>query len=450
MKKLLIIDDDAYVCNTLKKFLEAKGFCVAVALTANNGLKHLRSKVTDFVLCDYRLPDADGSELFRRIRQVAPNLPVVFMTAYSDLPTAVRMIRAGARDYVTKPLVPEEVHRLVTKNLDSKATSTKLFMEDFIAGHSPVMKNLMKQLEMVAPTDLSVLVEGETGSGKEYIARAIHFQSKRADKQFMALDCGAMPGELANSELFGHVKGAFTGAVKNKEGCFEQAQGGTLFLDEIGNLSHDNQMKLLRTLQEQKVVRLGDNRAIDVDVRIIVATNEDLQHSVAQGSFREDLYHRINGFKMVLPPLRKRREDILLFATHFLNQANLSFSKNVRGFDNDVQKTFLDYGWPGNIRELQNIVNRCVLLTERELVTTSCLPEELLGRSLEHTFSTAGRHASKEVLTLKQAVRIAEREIIKKRLKDCDYNKTKTAQSLGVDRKTLYNKMREYNMLHHQ
>jgi len=450
MKSLLIIDDDTYVCNQLKKHLERKGFSVVVALTANGGLKRIQSDHIDFVLCDYRLPDADGHELFERIKRITPNLPVVFMTAYSDIPTAVRMIRAGARDYVTKPLVPEEVYKLVTKNIDRKIFSSPgLFMEDFISGESPVMKNLMKQLAIVAPTDISVLIEGETGSGKEYIARAIHYHSERSAKPFLALDCGSMPGELANSELFGHVKGAFTGAVKNKKGCFEQAHGGTLFLDEIGNLSHDNQMKLLRTLQEQKVVPLGDNKPVEVDVRIVTATNEDLRLAVERGAFREDLYHRINGFKMVLPPLRERRDDILVFAEHFLKQANLSFSKNVRGFDDEVRKTFLEYGWPGNIRELQNIVRRCVLLTEGDLVTKSSLPDEIIKPpSAKSRLSIKSRLLS-EALSLKQGVMIAERQIIENRLKAHAYNKSKTAKSLQIDRKTLYNKMREHNIRRH-
>lgn len=445
MALIQIIDDDTYICKQLEEYLRKKGYRVQTAYTANKGLKAIRNAQVDFVLCDYRLPDADGEEVFARIRKLDPLVPVVFMTAYADVRTAVKMIRAGARDYIVKPLLPEEIHKLIQKGTKPATVTQAVFEQSFVKGKGSAIQNVLNHVELVAPTDLCILIEGETGSGKEYIARAIHYASPRKSKAFVALDCGALPGELANSELFGHVKGAFTGAIQDKAGCFETAQGGTLFLDEIGNLSNENQMKLLRTLQEKSITRLGDNKNIEVDVRIIVATNDDLKKDVVENRFREDLYHRINGFKISLPPIRERKEDILEFVRHFMNNANLDFDKKVDALDDEVIEIFMKYPWPGNIRELENVVKRCVLLAKGSLITADTLPDEIryagYVTDAESAISLPGK-----IPSLRQAAMAAEREAIMLALKETGFNKSKTAEMLRVDRKTLYNKMKEYGI----
>jgi len=342
MATILIIDDDTFICKQLDLLLKKQGHHVRIAYTANNGIKELKRGGVDFVLCDYRLPDANGDEIFRRVKKREPYVPVVIMTAYADVRTAVQMIRAGAFDYITKPFLQEEIIRVINRGLKESPDDLDGFENRFISGEDPAMQNVMQHVEMVAPADLSVLIEGETGSGKEFIARAIHHRSQRKDKPFVALDCGALPGELANSELFGHVKGAFTGAIQDKVGCFEAAEGGTLFLDEIGNLTHENQVRLLRTIQEKAISRLGDNRVRSVDVRIISATNEDLMKDVTQSNFREDLYHRINGFKITLPPLRQRKHDVFVFAERFRENANQSLGKKVRALMKKLRRYFSD------------------------------------------------------------------------------------------------------------
>ncbi len=449
MGKILIIDDDTYVCSQLETLLNKNGFETVAAYSANYGLKALKKGGVDLVLCDYRLPDADGMEVFTRIKKIHPLMPVVFMTAYADVRTAVRMIRAGAFDYVTKPFLPEEILGLTRRILSYEGERFELFDKHFVKGKCSAIRNIMAHIDLVAPTSLSVLIEGETGSGKEFIARAIHFKSPRKEKPFVALDCGALPGELANSELFGHVKGAFTGAIKDKTGCFVAAEGGTLFLDEIGNLRHENQIRLLRTLQEKTVTPLGDNKSIKVDVRIIAAANEDLKTTVREGKFREDLYHRINGFSINLPSLRERKEDIFEFASHFLNKANSEFGKDIKGFDNDVRQVFLEYAWPGNIRELENVVKRCVLLAKGDKVTTETLPDEIRYCREEMPPQKGAGYGGKRQMTLKHAAMTAERDAIVAALKSSGYNKTRAARILEVDRKTLYNKMREYSIAIH-
>ena len=446
MATILIIDDDTFICKQLDLLLKKQGHHVRIAYTANNGIKELKRGGVDFVLCDYRLPDANGDEIFRRVKKREPYVPVVIMTAYADVRTAVQMIRAGAFDYITKPFLQEEIIRVINRGLKESPDDLDGFENRFISGEDPAMQNVMQHVEMVAPAGLSVLIEGETGSGKEFIARAIHHRSQRKDKPFVALDCGALPGELANSELFGHVKGAFTGAIQDKVGCFEAAEGGTLFLDEIGNLTHENQVRLLRTIQEKAISRLGDNRVRSVDVRIISATNEDLMKDVTQSNFREDLYHRINGFKITLPPLRQRKHDVFVFAERFLENANQSLGKRVSGFDEKVKEIFLRYPWPGNIRELENIIYRCVLLEQGDKISPNTLPEEIRRYADLSAEKEELKTRLRRPMSLKEAAIMAEREAIIMALKTCSYNKTKAADILKVDRKTLYNKMREYSI----
>ncbi len=444
MAGILIIDDDVFICKTIQKQLTNKGFKAEIAFSGNTGLKLLKEHTFDLVLCDFRLPDKDGLDILREVKRMDSRIPVVIITAYADVRMAVKLMKQGATDYMTKPLQSEEILALVSKltNKDTAAAPSG-FPDDFLEGESLAFKQVVAYSEIVAPTVMSVLIEGETGTGKEYVARFIHRNSRRYDKPFVAVDCGAIPKELAGSELFGHVKGSFTGAVSNKTGVFQQADGGTLFLDEIGNLSYETQVQLLRTLQEKKVTRIGENNPVKIDVRVISATNENLSRMVNRGHFREDLLHRINEFKILLPPLRERPGDIHLFANHFRQLANVELGKMVESFSNETLQIFSRYEWPGNIRELKNVVKRAVLLSLDKTLKTETLPIELVKISGTRKNT---EHADEESEPLKNAVMEAEKESIIKAIEDAGYNKSKAAKNLKIDRKTLYNKIREYGI----
>jgi two-component system, NtrC family, response regulator HydG len=357
MKKILIIDDDPTICLMLQGLLKRKGFDADTVFSAGEALKRLENIQFDLVLSDFRLPDFDGLELLQKIKAMHPHVPVIIMTSYADIRTAVNAIKMGAYEYVTKPLNPDEILLLINSALEkseepksSKKTKEKKKKDEieFVRGNSSNSLQIDQYIKLVAPTDMSVIIEGESGTGKEIAARRIHHDSKRKKKAFVAVDCGALSNDLAGSELFGHIKGSFTGAINDKEGQFEAAQGGTLFLDEIGNLSYEIQIKLLRALQERKVRRIGSNKDIDVDVRIVVATNEDLSVSVNKGDFREDLYHRLNEFKITVPALRDRNADIELFAKYFLDLSNHELNKEISGFSAEVLEKFKSYSWRGS------------------------------------------------------------------------------------------------------
>lgn len=449
MKKILIIDDDSYICNLLVNYLEQKGYKTEGTISGIKGMKHIEKENFDLILCDYRLPDSDGFKILQHVKSKKASVPVIIMTAYADIKMAVKLIKAGAFDYVTKPIQPEEILQLVSNAIESgKQKGSKLsFEKDFIVGKSPEIHKVMKHIEAVAPTDLTVLIEGETGSGKEYIARAIHFASKRSNKPFVAVDCGAIPKELANSELFGHVKGAFTGAINDKKGYFELAKGGTLFLDEVGNLPYENQVKLLRALQERLISKVGDNSNIKIDVRLIAASNEDLLKLMVTNEFREDLYHRLNEFKIQLPALRDRQDDIMEFIDFFIQKANKGFNKNINGIDDSVKMIFHNYPWFGNIRELQNVINRAVLLSQSEVIGADVIPDEIRLHKLQHNSKKMqGKHANGKHTELKEATELTEKEVISKALIEANYNKSKAAKILNIDRKTLYNKIKLYEI----
>ena len=360
MKKILIIDDDKDICLILSRFLEKKGYETTSRHNGQDAIDLLKKEKFSAILCDYKLPELTGFEVLQRINILNPEAAVIIITGYSDVKVAVKILKHGASDYVTKPLYPDEILLTIENAIASKAerldaaspvnntskkTSTptpKNTPETISFGDSPQSKTVEKHIDLIAPTDMSVIVTGETGTGKEYVAKAIHQRSKRKDQPFVAIDCGALPHDLAGSELFGHVKGAFTGALTDKKGSFELANGGTIFLDEIGNLSYENQIKLLRVLQERKIKKVGGVQEIDVDLRIIVATNENLKHAVKEGTFREDIYHRLNEFSIELSPLRERKEDILHFANKFLSRANQQLDKNIQGFSDEVVEKFYE------------------------------------------------------------------------------------------------------------
>jgi two-component system, NtrC family, response regulator HydG len=437
-KSILIIDDDHYIINLLDNFFRKQGYTAQKLTKGKPAIPLLQKNHFDVVLCDIRLPDIDGKDLLLHIRKVAPDSAVIMMTAYAEIHTAVNSIKQGAFDYITKPIHPDIINDVIKKAIKSKQAEASSDTEDFLTGNYSKMLELIDEAKLVAPTDMSVLIQGETGSGKEYIARMIHNLSQRKEKKFIAIDCGAIPKELAGSELFGHVKGSFTGAISDRKGFFEQASEGTIFLDEIGNLSYETQVKLLRAIQYKVITRIGDTKSIPVNLRFISATNSNLKDQVIKNSFREDLYHRINEFKLELPPLRERGDDILLFAQKFLEQANTDLSKSIKGFDDEVEKVFKSYAWHGNLRELRNVIKRSVLVTQDDLVNIHCLPEEIISDELNKSTLTPGN----TVFNLKDAAEFAEKATIENALKKVNNNKSEAARLLNIDRKTLYNKIR--------
>ncbi|MDR3711788.1 MAG: sigma-54 dependent transcriptional regulator [Puia sp.] len=477
MKRILIIDDDMDMCTLLSRFLQRKGFETDTAHSGNKGIAKYKESAFDIVLCDFRLGDKEGREVLKEIKTVNPHAIVIIITGYSDIKTAVDVIKAGAFDYITKPLIPEEVVNVIGKALQSPPSTVETQKSyptsttgkkntrtgqdsDFLVGEAPSTKELYKQIELVAPTNYSIILYGESGTGKEVIARTIHQFSARKDKPFIAMDCGTLSKELAGSELFGHVKGAFTGALNDKEGHFELANGGTLFLDEVANLSYEIQAALLRVIQERKFKRVGGVKEMDVDTRIIVASNENLQEAYRKGRFREDLFHRFNEFSIILPAFRQRREDIPLFAEFFLDKANKELNKTVEGFEPEVMDIFLQYSWPGNLREFRNVIRRAALLTSSGLINPRVLPPEIIDpHQFSHLHQPPDPVAVNTVVApaplnvhpinnretdLKNAAAQAEYDTIMNVLKQVNYNKSKAAEILKIDRKTLYNKIKSY------
>lgn len=490
MQKVLVIDDDRDMRLLLTRYLQKHDFEVIEAATGKSALEILDKKEPDVILCDFKLGDMTGNDLLSRIKENYRHIPVIIITGYGDIKIAVEVMKLGAFDYVTKPLFPDEILLTIRKALqhtkqDSATTITDstpnkekkqpdiVLSGQYIFGNSPHFKTLLEQINRVAPTNYSVIINGETGSGKEAIAQEIHKRSTRKNKPFVAIDCGALSKELAGSELFGHEKGAFTGAMLQKTGSFEIANGGTIFLDEIANLPYDVQVSLLRVVQERKMRRVGGTKDIDLDVRIIVASNEALwdNSQKSKQKFREDLYHRFNEFSIVVPPLRQRKEDVKIFADHFLKLTNTELGKNIKGLTPEVETIFENYNWPGNLRELKNVIKRSTLLTDGEYIESRTLPFEISnfsklqfdnGNSKEsfHTQSTfREEHTSSSAVNepvlitdtlvngLKSVGIDAEYEMILKVLKQVNFNKSKAAKLLNIDRKTLYNKLEQYHIL---
>lgn len=439
MAHILVIEDDISFSDLIKSFLEKHGHSSVTAHRIATGKALFSEQDFDLVLLDYRLPDGTGLDLLPVIHERNPDLPVIIMTSFHDVRTAVRAIRSGAFEYITKPVNPEELLMILREALQKKNQRPKVDSTlDFIKGESDAANQLYEYIQLVAPTDMSVILQGESGTGKEQAARMIHSNSKRAGNAFVAIDCGALSIELAGSELFGHVKGSFTGAVQDKVGQFEAANGGTLFLDEVGNLSYEVQMKLLRAIQERTIQPIGSNKPVQVDVRIIAATNDDLLESVRNGSFREDLYHRLNEFKIKLPSLKERRKDLDLFTAYFTDKANEELNKQVEGPDEEVRKLFHHYDWPGNLRELKNLIKRAVLLSTGKYFTIKTLPEEMVI-----AIDNVGEDVGSD---LKAIQAVNEKEMIIQTLQAVKYNKSKAARLLNIDRKTLYYKMSKYNI----
>jgi len=440
MANILIVDDDVTFCLMLKKLLERHQYHVNTLFSPEEVKQVIQQASYDVVLTDLRMPTLSGMDLIRMIKLESPDTQIIMMTGYADIATAIQSIKQGAFNYIPKPFLPEEVLSMIREALlEVKARHDVVNPQNtneqnkFLDGISDVSRTLKEHIGLVAPTPLSVLITGESGTGKEYVARSIHALSERVEMPFVAVDCGAIPQELVASEFFGHVKGSFTGAVTDKTGHFEAANGGTLFLDEVGNLSYSTQIQLLRTLQERLIKPVGSSREIPVDVRIIAATNENLQLAQELGNFREDLYHRLNEFQIKVPSLRERREDIVLFVRHFLDQANTVLNKAVSGFDQNVEKVLMDYSWPGNLREMKNVVKRAALLAQGTQITLNEIPEEIYN---PHKNDDQYRLFNEE----------NESGLILKVLEGVGYNKSKAARLLKIDRKTLYNKLKLYNI----
>ena len=441
MVRILLVDDDTTFCLMLKTWLVKRGFDVTEAFSVDAALKALSAGQYDVALTDLRLPDKDGIFLLEKIKATYPKTQVILMTGYADIQTAVHAMKSGAFDYVAKPIIPDEILKKIQEALEQKSMpegkKRRPESQDvpYIKGNSPESQKLFEYIRLVAPTMMTVLITGESGSGKEYIARLIHPQSSGKNAPFVAVDCGAIPKDLAASEFFGHVKGAFTGAVNDKTGYFVAASGGTIFLDEIGNLSYDVQVQLLRALEERKVKPVGSDKEVAFDVRIISATNENLKKAVAEGSFREDLYHRLNEFSLTALSLRDRPEDIPIFANHFLTTSNEELGKAVVGFDDAVMNIFKNYSWPGNLREMRNVVKRATLLCQHEFISPEDIPAELVWVPVVQTIQDLALRREKN-----------EVDLIREALAKCNNNKSEAARMLKIDRKTLYNKMKLYSI----
>lgn len=462
MDSLLIVEDDIAYSTMMQTWLRKKGFDVDKVSSVKAAVKIINSdKQYHLVLSDLRLPDHDGLFLLDWMRKSGINIPFIVMTSYAEVQNAVLAMKSGANDYIAKPVQPDillqKIHDAINAanrtdtsetapapkeektGIVSSANNTNTGEDEsstpsrYIEGTSEVSRQLYDYVRLVAPTPMSVLILGASGTGKEYVAHRIHELSQRKDKPFFALDCGAIPKDVAASEFFGHAKGAFTGAVTDKKGAFEVANGGTLFLDEVGNLSYDVQVQLLRAIQERKIRPLGSTKEIDVDIRLVCATNENLEKAVAEGTFREDLYHRINEFTIYMPALKDRGTDIFLFANLFLRLANEELGRNIIGFDAKASEMLMRYEWPGNLRELNNVVKRSVLLCRGDKIGV-----EQLNMSMTNT-STKPKDLSLHNIN-------EEKERILSALRSCGGNKSKAAILLGVDRKTLYNKLQKYGI----
>lgn len=453
MRAILIVEDDITYGMMLKTWLGKKGFQVTSVSSIARAQKQIETGSIDLILSDLRLPDKDGIDLLKWLGERSLPIPLIIMTGYADIQSAVQAMKLGACDYIAKPVNPDELLKKINDAFVSnrpsvsfqqmmhsgkekapagKNTTDASASSDYLEGESDAAKQLYNYVKLVSPTNMSVLINGASGTGKEYVAHRIHQLSKRAGQPFVAIDCGSIPKELAASEFFGHVKGAFTGALTDKTGAFVAANGGTIFLDEIGNLSYEVQIQLLRALQERKIRPVGSTKEIQVDVRLVSATNENLEQAIEKGTFREDLYHRINEFTLRMPQLNNRREDILLFANFFLDQANREMDKQLIGFDEKASRALLEYHWPGNLRQMKNIVRRATLLAQGKFIT----PDELSDLR-EPTPVLTGMPLRNEE---------TEKQHILEALRQTGNNKSRAALLLGIDRKTLYNKLKLYGM----
>ena len=466
---ILIIDDEAELCKSLSEMLkeEEEGYKLSIANNGEKGLAKIKEEVLDLVLLDIKMPEMDGIETLKRIRAIDKDILVIMLTAYQTVETAVKAMKLGAYDYISKPFNYEELKIIIKRALQTRDLSQEVislrhqirdkFSFKNIIGRSDKIKELLYKIEKVAPTNATVLIRGESGTGKELIAKIIHQYSFRKDKPFIAVDCACLTETLIESELFGHTKGAFTGAIAKKIGKFELAQGGTIFLDEIGNLPINIQIKLLRTLQEREINRIGEKYPIKIDARFVAATNTNLEEAIKSGTFREDFYHRINVFPIFLSPLREKKEDIPLLALYFLNQFNPIFGKNVKNISEKSMELLVNYPWLGNVREIQNVIQQAIIMAE-DIILPEHLPFYIKGNNVGTDLVSVQAKANEnfvgmdltESLSLKKIIsrvsKDTERKIILEVLKKTKGNKAETARLLKINYKTLYNKIKEYKI----
>ena len=456
-EKLLVVDDDPSFNEMLCNYLLRNKYIVESAHSAYSALELLKKHSFDLVLTDFRLPKMNGLELIEVIKKDEPEIPVILITNYADIRTAVQSIKLGAYEFVNKPVNPEELLKTIKKALEPK-TNPKSNNQDlnrhsatdtnYIIGNNPRSLELWEQVNIVAPTKMSVLILGQSGTGKEYLAKKIHELSKRSNKPFVAIDCGVLSKDLAASEFFGHEKGSFTGALFDRKGQFEIANGGTLFLDEIGNLPSEVQTQLLRALQEKLIRKVGGAKEIEIDVRLIAATNEQLSENIQREAFRNDLYHRINEFEIYVPSLKERIDDLEQYLDFFLKEASEELEKEVQQVSKAALEIFQHYEWPGNLRELKNIVKRAVLLSDSDTIDVQHLPVGFNQRQevKSDTFTDESNSQQNSGLDLKEIQENQEKEAIKQALIQHKYNKSKAAKALNIDRTTLYKKIKSYNI----
>jgi DNA-binding NtrC family response regulator len=451
-KRVLVVDDDQIIVESLVEFLQLEGYDAHGASNFAKAVSALERNSFNLVIADINMPDTDGFELLRVIRQRYPHIVVIIITGYGTIESAVEAIKMGAYDYLTKPIIDEEISLVIQRALqqqsliqENRSLREQLDLRynlDSIIGHDYKMLRIYDLIESVAESRTTVLIQGESGTGKTLIARAIHHQSDRKDNAFVEVSCGALPESLLESELFGHVKGAFTGAVNDKNGKFMAAHKGTIFLDEISSATAALQVKLLRVLQERQFEAVGSNKTQHVDTRVVLASNEDLDKVVESGRFRQDLYYRINVVTIHLPPLRERIGDIPLLAEHFLDRYRREARKDVTGFSQECLEYLQRYNWPGNVRELENVVERAVVLTKNRRIEVNDLPENLI----EKAQAAPDDEGVYRPQSLKRALEEPEKHIIRKALEANNWNRQTTAQILEINRTTLYKKMKRYGL----
>ena len=444
---LLVVDDDPVTLDLLKEVLSKEGYKVTVALGGEEAIAKGAEDVFDIVITDVRMGDQDGMEVLRAFKRMAPDTTVIMITAFGSIETAIEAIREGAFDYISKPFKLDEIKLTLARALEQRRLlkENKYYRQELLTkyqfknviGRTPQMFQVYKTIAKVADTKSTVLLCGESGTGKELVARSIHYNSSRSDRPFVPVDCASLVESLLESELFGHVRGAFTGALYAKKGLVEEADGGTLFLDEVSNISLSTQAKLLRFLQDHEVRRVGGNETIKVDVRVIAATNQDLEPLIREGKFREDLFYRLNVVTITLPPLRERKDDIPLLANHFLQTFSEQYGKLVSHISPEAMDLLTEYSWPGNVRELENTIERALLLSPHPIILPEDLPKKLLdavsGKRISWPEAEAFGGSSKP-----PSLREVERDYVLKVLRETKGNKTKAAEILGISRATLY------------
>jgi DNA-binding NtrC family response regulator len=447
----MIVDDEEIVRESLSDWLAHAGYDTAVAPDGATAIEMARTGDWSAMLVDLKMPQVDGLEVLRQVHDSRPEIPIIIITAYATVDTAVQAMKDGAYDYIVKPFDPEEIGMLISKiaqhqkllaeNVFLRKELSKRYTFHDLIGKSRAMQEVFEFVKTVAPTRSTVLIEGKSGTGKEMIARAIHENSARSGRPFVAVSCGALTDTLIEAELFGHEKGAFTGAVCTRRGKFEEADGGTLFLDEIAEVGEKCQVDLLRVLQEREIQKVGGSGSQKVDVRIIAATNRNLNEEVKAGRFREDLFYRLNVITIAVPPLRDRKEDVALLAAHFLNKCNIECGKNVQRIAEDAMALLLEYDWPGNVRELENAIERAVVVAKTNLITPADLPPQFRSAA-----ASAGAMAVPFAGANRRALRDIEKEHIARVLRENDWNIKQSATVLQIDRVTLYNKIRKYGL----